>query len=184
MKIALIGEAPNDTQAIKNLLIKRYETGKYEFVFMLQRINGSNLDSQKTKRFLRVEFENQKPDLVIFIRDLDALLNDKSKLDERKFYFTEFNSVVDKKGFYLLNIFEIEALILADIDSFNVLYQTNIDTFLDVMLIQQPKELLKNASKHYNESHNGAIFEKLEFDKVMECKYFNDFIVELDKYLN
>lgn len=184
MKIALIGEAPNDTQAIKNLLIKRYASGKYEFVFLLQRINGSNLDSQKTKRFLRVEFENQKPDLVIFIRDLDALLNDKSKLDERKFYFTEFNSVVDKKGFYLLNIFEIEALILADIDSFNVLYQTNIDTFLDVMLIQQPKELLKNASKHYNESHNGAIFEKLEFDKVMECKYFNDFIVELDKYLN
>jgi hypothetical protein len=184
MKIALVGEAPNDTQAIKNLLIKRYTKEKFDFVFLLQRINGSNLDSQKTKRFLRVEFENQKPDLVIFIRDLDALLSDKTNIEERKLYYTEFNSVVDKKGIYLLNIFEIEALILADIFTFNGMYQTNIETFLDVMLIQQPKELLKNASKNYNESHNAAIFEKLEFDKVMECKYFNEFIVKLDKYLN
>jgi len=88
MKIGLVGEAPNDTQSIKNLLSKRYSNSKYEFVFMLQRTNGSNLDSQKSKRFLRIEFEQQKPDLVIFIRDLDSILPNKIKLYDRKNYFT------------------------------------------------------------------------------------------------
>jgi hypothetical protein len=86
MKIGLVGEAPNDTESIKNLLEKRY-TG-LEFVSMLKIINGSNLDSQKTKRLLRVEYQQQKPDIVIFIRDLDSTLPNKSKLYERKNYFT------------------------------------------------------------------------------------------------
>lgn len=49
MKIGLVGEAPNDTQALKNLLVQRYHEDNFEFVFLIQRINGSNLDSQKTK---------------------------------------------------------------------------------------------------------------------------------------
>jgi len=184
MKIGLVGEAPNDTHALKNLLIKRYHEDTFEFVFLLQRINGSNLDSQKTKRFLRLEFENQKPDLVIFIRDLDALLVDKDKLDERKKYFSDFNSVVDKTGIYLLNVFEIEALILADINTFNSIYHTEIEIFENVMIVVEPKELLKKATKKFNESHNVEIFSKLDFEKVMECQYFNDFINSFEKRLN
>ena len=87
MKIGLVGEAPNDVKSIRNLLIKKYSD--FEFVFMLQRINGANLDSQKTKRFLRIEYENQKPDIVIFIRDLDSLLPNIKKLYERKDYFSK-----------------------------------------------------------------------------------------------
>ncbi len=98
MRIGLVGEAPNDTESMKNLLIKRYPVEKFNFFSMLKIINGSNLDSQKTKRFLRIEFEQQKPDVVIFIRDLDASLKDRTKLYERKNYFTSSNSVVNKKG--------------------------------------------------------------------------------------
>ena len=78
MKIALVGEAPNDTLSIKYLLEKRYKT--FNFFSMLKIINGSSLDSQKTKRLLRIEFQIEKPDLVIFIRDLDSTLPNKYHL--------------------------------------------------------------------------------------------------------
>lgn len=181
MKIGLVGEAPNDTQSIKNLLLKKYTDTSYEFVFMLQRINGSSLDSQKTKRLLRIEFELQKPNFVIFIRDLDSTLPNKSKLDGRKIYFNNSNNIVDKRGIHLLHIYEIEALILADIETFNKIYKTQIKKFEDVMKVKEPKELLKKASKNYNESHNPEIFDKLNFNKVLECIYFENFIKKMDK---
>ena len=102
MRIGLVGEAPNDTESMKNLLIKRYPIEKFNFFSLLQIINGSNLDSQKTKRLLKKEFEQQKPDIVIFIRDLDSTLPNKEKLYERKNYFTSSNNVVNKKGIPLL----------------------------------------------------------------------------------
>lgn len=184
MKIGLVGEAPNDTQAIKNLLEKKYSNDKYNFVFMLQRYNGSQLDSQKTKRFLRIEYEHQKPDIVIFIRDLDSVLPNKSKLYERKNYFSESDRVVDKKGIPLLHIYEIEALIFSDIDTFNLQYGTNLQRIVNVMGISEPKEVLKKASKKYNESHNPEIFKLLNFDKVMDCNYFERFIKNFEKQIN
>lgn len=183
MKIGLVGEAPNDTESMKNLLIKRYPVEKFNFFSMLQIINGSNLDSQKTKRFLRIEFEQQKPDIVIFIRDLDSTLPNKEKLYERKNYFTTSNNVVNKKGIPLLHIHEIEALILTDVETFNNKYGTTIEEIENVMKIEEPKEFLKNASKKYNESHNSDIFKLINFDKTLNCLYFDKFIKNLDKLL-
>jgi hypothetical protein len=59
MKIGLVGEAPNDTQSIKNLLEKRYTNARYEFVFMLNYINGSNLDNQKNKNKIKQKIPNK-----------------------------------------------------------------------------------------------------------------------------
>lgn len=183
MRIGLVGEAPNDTESMKNLLIKRYPIEKFNFFSMLQIINGSSLDSQKTKRFLRIEFEQQKPDVVIFIRDLDASLKNREKLYERKNYFTSSNKVVNKKGIPLLHIQEIEALILTDVDIFNKKYGTSISEVENVMEIKEPKEFLKFASKKYNESHNSDIFKLLNFNKALNCLYFERFIKNLDKIL-
>jgi len=184
MKIGLVGEAPNDVKSIKNLLSKRYPQDEHEFVFMLQRINGSSLDSQKVKNFLRKEYEFQKPDLVIFIRDLDSLLPNRKKLYERKDYFTSSNSVVNKKGIPLLHIYEIEALILTDIATFNAIYDSNLEEIENVMSIEEPKEYLKRGSKKYNESHNPDIFEKINFEKTLNCEYFKWFIKKLDAVIN
>ena len=182
MKIGLVGEAPNDVQSIRNLLVKKYSD--LDFVFMLQRINGANLDSQKTKRFLRIEYETQKPDIVVFIRDLDSILPNMKNLYERKNYFTSSNRVVDKKGIHLLNIYEIEALILADIATFNNKFNVNVPIVNDVMLISEPKEFLRDKTKNYNESMNAEIFEDLIFDTVLsKCKYFEKFIENFDKML-
>lgn len=181
MKIGLVGEAPSDTLSIKNLLEKRYSAMNIEFFSMLQIINGSSLDSQKTKRFLRIEYEIQKPDIVIFIRDLDSILPNMDKLYDRKNYFTSSNSVVDKKGIPLLHIYEIEALILADIETFNLIYETHIPEFDNVMLVSEPKELLKMASKKYSVSDNAEIFKQLNFEKLLKCKYFERFIENFSK---
>jgi len=182
MKIGLVGEAPNDTQSIQNLLSKKYFT--HEYLFLLNRTNGSNLDNSKTKRLLRIEYETKKPNIIIFIRDLDGLSNNKTQLKSRKKYFSNSNKTVDKKGIYLLNIYEIEALILSDIETFNNIYKTNIKKIDNPMNIEEPKELLKKESKyHYNESHNPDIFKELDFDKVNNCNYFNEFIKKLDKIL-
>ncbi len=184
MIVGLVGEAPNDTQSIKNLLQKFYQNISFEL--LLNDIHGSQIESQKTKRFLRSEYELKKPDIIIFIRDLDALENDVKQLEVRKQYFRDFNSVVDKKGIYLLNIFEIEALILADVDCFNKIYELNIAVVIDPMQVEQPKEFLKSESrksaKQFNESHNPDIFNLLNFDTVKaNCKYFDAFIKNLDK---
>ena len=124
-KIGLIGEAPNDTYAIKNLLNQKFKD-KIIFAEIIKNIRGSNLDNQKTKHRLRKNYERIKPDFVILIRDLDGLEDDKEKLKHRKEYFSNFNSVIDKKGIFLLHIFEIEAIILADISNFNKYYNCKL----------------------------------------------------------
>lgn len=183
MKIGLVGEAPSDTLAVKNLLERRYSDINFQFAPLLQFINGSQLDSQKTKRFLRNEYEIQKPDIVIFIRDLDATLPNRTKLAERQDYFINSNSVVDKKGILFLHIFEIEALILADINTFNAIYNTKVEEIENAMSIEEPKEVLKKFTSKYSISHNPEIFKELQYDNLMKCTYFKNFIRKLDKRL-
>lgn len=183
MIVGLVGEAPNDTQSIKNLLGKFYQSISFES--LLKDIHGSQIESQKTKRFLRSEYELKKPDIVVFIRDLDALENDAVQLELRKQYFRDFNTVVDRKGIYLLNIFEIEALILADIDCFNRIYKTAVSKIVDPMKVKEPKEFLKLATKKtvasYNESRNPNLFSELNLDVLLtNCRYFSAFIQEFN----
>lgn len=184
IKIGLVGEAPSDVSSIKNLLEKRYSSDKFDFFFLLQNFNGSNLDSPKTKRFLRIEYERHKPEIVIFIRDLDSILPNRTKLYERKNYFTASNRVVDKKGIPLLHIYEIEALILQDIETFNILYNKSIPEFVDVMQIAEPKEVLRRYCKEYSVTENEKIFSRLNFERLLKCSYFERFIKNLDKVIS
>lgn len=181
MKIGLIGESPNDTASVANLLSKKYK--EISFLTLLDNVRGGQLDDTKIKHFLRKEYEILKPNIIIFIRDLDGLKSDRHQLQIRKQYFTEFNSVVDKKGIYLLNIYEIEALILSDIDTFNKEYNTQIESIENVMEIVEPKEFLKKFAKGYLETHNAKIFQQLNFQQVLGCAYFKEFILNFNELL-
>ncbi len=173
-KIGLVGEAPNDTYAIANLL-KQKHNKDVEFVEMVKNVRGSSLDNQKSKHRLRKSYERLKPDFVVFIRDLDGLEEEQDKLQKRKEYFTNSNSVVDKKGIFLLNIFEIEAIILSDIETFNIGYNCEIIFTEDPMKQKEPKEVLTSKS-NYKESDCPELFKKLKFDKVLKnCRYFRNF---------
>lgn len=185
IRIGLIGEAPNDTVAIQHLLEKRYKD-KVEFFLMVKNIRGANLDNQKNKRRIRVEFETEKPDFVLFIRDLDALETDKKAKIQKQEYFTENNSNVNKKGIFLLNIYEIEALILSDIKAFNEFYNQNLEFNEDPMLVEEPKEFLKEKSNNkYKESDCRELFKYLNIEEVAKnCRYFNSFLSKLDKCIS
>jgi len=186
MKIGLVGEAPGDTGAIKNLLSRNYNN--LDFIELLQRIDGSMLDNKKAIRQVRREFEIERPDIVLVIRDLDSHEKDGKKLKERKDTFSRLNSIVDKKAIFLLNIYELEALILADIQTFNKKYGCEVEQYPDPMKVADPKEVLISASrkagKPFDVSHNPEIFSLLNFDAVKNnCRYFALFVKQFNKVL-
>src|SRR3569833_262996 len=184
MKIGLVGEAPNDTSAIQNLLSRKYQ--QLEFVTLLNNITGSLFVCRKAiRRLLRVEYETQNPDMIIFIRDLDALEGNRSARRKRQEVFSYSNRVVDRIGIFLLNIFELEALILSDIDVFNNYYNSAINVLVDPMTIPMPKEFLIEATKgpnQYQESHSPLIFALLNFDTLKQnCRYFSAFVRRFER---
>jgi len=184
MKIGLVGEAPNDTAAIKNLLSKKYAGKGFVFENMLDNITGSQLDNKYTETLLRLENQFKKPDLIIFIRDLDALWTDRGQRFKRKRYFVKNNNIVQKIGIPLLHVYEIEALIFADINTFNKMYGVEIPIHENVSNIVEPKEILFKETKFkYSESHNAKIFDHLNFNNLLSCEYFKTFIENFEKLI-
>lgn len=85
-----------------------------------------------------------------------------------------------------MNIYELEALILADIETFNKIYKVDIKIKGNVMYQKEPKEFLKlktkGCRKKYFESDCPDLFKRLRFNKIgSNCKYFSDFIAEFKK---
>jgi hypothetical protein len=183
MKIGLLGESPHDTKSVSNLLSRMYP--EFEFVNLIEDIHGSQLDQlQPTKRLLRLEYQEHKPDVVVFIRDLDALVTDKSQVRKRLEYFREFKTVVDRKAVYLLNIWEIEALILFDLDTFMAHYSCNCSYTGDPHDQEKPKEHLKVLHHKYNEVHNSELFAKIDHRLLMDNSiYFKRFIGDFNKFI-
>lgn len=180
VKIGLVGEDPNDTLSIKNLLLTRYKNG-ISFHQLAKGVKGYQLDTEKLKRTLIIEMEDQNINLIIYIRDLDAFKTNKSQLKNREDWFHKLNNQFDKNGLLLLNIWELEALILADIDTFNQVYHISHRFTGDPSNIENPKETLKRltskSNKKYKESDCPEIFKKLDIEVIKnKCGYFNSFI--------
>lgn len=189
MKIGLVGEHPNDSDCIENLLSRNYD---HEYLKLIREIRGSQLDEKnnsKLKRQIRIEYEWERPDLVIFIRDLDATKASEDyqqKLEFRKLYFAAFRSVVDGKALLLLNIYELEALLLADLDTFNNQLGTEVSIDIPPESLPEPKEWLQSASEmKYNSSMNPKLFSKLDLNRLKDnCDYFSRFIGKFESQTN
>jgi hypothetical protein len=178
-KIGLIGEDPNDTIAIQNLLQNQHSNG-LQFKQLIKNIRGHQLDNERTFHSLKIEYTDYQPHLVLFIRDADGIATENKKIKKVVDWFNNLNKTVENKGLLLVNIYELEALILADIATFNKLYGTLIKFPGNVMYQTEPKEFLiqktfKNR-KRYSEAHCPDIFKHLNFDTVINnCKYFKSF---------
>lgn len=186
IKVGLIGESPYDTEAIHNLLSKYYKNS-FQFVKLLKRVTGNELESLgKMKRLLSAEVKNEADlSYIIYIRDLDALEDNREAVLKRTEWFNKVKATVDTKSIFLLNIVELEALILADIQSFNKKYKTNIKFNGDPMRKTYPKEFLmqqtRNNKKQFKESDNPELFKVLNIDIVKSrCRYFQAFLTNLD----
>jgi hypothetical protein len=184
-KVGLLGEDPNDTSSIKNLLERKY-SGIFKFHVLAKRIKGFQLDNPKIRKVLPLEFEEEKCRFVIYIRDLDGFESEEKKIKAKQTWFKELDALLNGAGIILLNIWELEALVLSDIDTFNNLYGVDHKFTKNPMLVKEPKEYLialtKKNKKQYKESHCPEIFKKLSIDKVQKkCSYFKSFITELDE---
>ncbi len=185
--IGIVGEDPTDTDSIINLLRNKV-SDDYQFKQLVKNVTGSQLDAVESfSRKLNIEFDRIQPFLVIFIRDADGLETEVTKINERQFWFKRVSSRVHQK-ILLLNIYEIEALIFADIEPFNKEYGTALKGNRKVELIPNPKGELTSATnnqrKKFSPSSNPALFKKLDFEKVLKnCNYFKDFFEELQSKL-
>jgi len=177
--VGLLGESPNDTKAIEALLKPRYGE-RVEFFTLLRNVNGDMLEYAETFRNLRREYEWEKPNLVIVIRDLDGLVTKGAKWRQRQAYFRKVDAAVEQKSLPLLNIYEIEALICAHIAVFNRHYGCACPQPADPMAIKEPKEWLRAATEpgrpRYSEGHSPILLEQVDYDTVVtNCRYFAAF---------
>ncbi len=184
LKIGLIGEDPNDKDSIKNLLNQRYKN-EVSFYGMLKNVRGYYLDNKKVSNALSIEYKNNLPNHVIFIRDTDGILTEKIKTKKVQDWFEKLNKKVEKKGILLCNIYELEALILADINTFNKIYNTKIKFPGDVTYKKDPKGFLiqktKKLKKKFAENNCPDLFSKLDINEVIKnCSYFKEFITEFE----
>ncbi|TND08772.1 MAG: Uncharacterized protein FD123_1988 [Bacteroidetes bacterium] len=184
-RIGLIGESENDRDSLKKLLEKKYGD-RVQFIPMLKRIEGYQLDTEKTLFILEEEYLKRKPDAIVFQRDLDAHEGNLAKLKERNEYFDQSNKHVSGSGLFLLHIHEIEALILADLDGFNKRYAVSVSFTGNPMYQDNPKEWLKSKSGRngYEPKHCAVLFENLDFDRLRQrVRYFDTFINQFDQLL-
>jgi hypothetical protein len=72
MKVAVIGENPNDTSAVIPLIARLCEE-RHDFIVLLGWIRGGMWDSKKYQQMLGIEYRDKLPAVTILMRDLDGL---------------------------------------------------------------------------------------------------------------
>ena len=182
-RVGLLGESPNDTKAVARLLGPRYGE-RVEFFTLVRNITGDNLADAGTFKQLRRDYNYERPNMVVVIRDLDALETDKAQLRKRRAYFRKVCKALgdkeEEQTVYLLNIYSIEALIAADIERFNEYHHSACHIEGDVMQLEKPVEILKAATKHckrqYIEGNCGTLLARADYDTLLRnCRYFRAF---------
>lgn len=190
IKVAVLGEHPrNDANAFTVLLKKKYDS-KISFKTILTNLSGDMLENQNMLfGSLEIELLDESYDYILCIRDLDALQSNTDAISKRASWFNNLNNKIDNKGIFFLAIYEIEALILADIDTFNRYYNLNYALNKEPIEYEKPKEFLKEQSNYkYKTSHCSKIFEVADFEKIYQNHKgehsFQAFINRLDDTLS
>ena len=171
IKVGIVGEHPkNDSDALR-VLLEPFAVADVQFKIVAKNFKGGQLDGEKF--FNALESEVFDLDWVILSRDLDGILSETQKLGTKDKWFLKANKKASKKGIFFLAIAEMEALILADIQTFNKMYSLDIKPIGNPMTTSKPKEDLQrfsNKSKRgkYEENHAVDIFKTLNFNAVYD----------------
>jgi hypothetical protein len=188
IRIGIIGENENDTKAISALLKKNFPEQFY-FTQLLPGRNGSQLDDHKISKLLnalRREFEFEEIHYILYIRDLDTLISDKKQLTFRKNRFRRFAKVVNNQAIFMLNIVEIEALILADFDTFKK-YKNEPNWQFDnssAAEIENPSDYLERNTS-YQKNELVKIIPLLHLDTLKaNHQHFKAFLTEFFKMID
>lgn len=169
IKVGIVGEnIKNDSEALQTLL-KSVAAEDVEFTVYPKRFDGGQLDGDKFFRTL--EAESLFLDWIILVRDLDGLISDTKKLEIKDLWFNKANKRANNKGIFFLAIYEMEALILSDIQKLNEYYDLKLKPVGDPMNKKDPKEyLMKETAKtqkgKYEPKHAPKIFQILDFKTI------------------
>lgn len=187
-RIGIISENyDNDSQALKVFLTPQYK-GKVEFILLGKSLNGGEIPPKKIINTIPIEVVKNKIDGILFARDLDEEAN----LTQRTEWFVRIEKNLNTTCIFFLAVMELEALILADINTFNSMYGIKGQYKANPMFNLDPKQELQNrtsknikAKRQYKENDAKEIFNKLDFDIVRKnhtgnCS-FNAFIEEFEK---
>ena len=187
-RIGIISENyDNDPQALKVFLTPQYK-GKVEFILLGKTLNGGEVPIKKIINTIPVEVAKNKIDGIIFARDLDEEANFTQRTD----WFAKIENNLKTACIYLLAVMELEALILADINTFNRMYGIKGQYKGNPMFNLDPKQELQNrtnkntkAKRPYKENDAKDIFNKLDFETVCQNhtgdRSFNAFIKQFEK---
>jgi len=187
IKVGVVGEDPNDTSSVISLLSKRFTHVRFKKLGGQAR--GCQLDSNKLIKALRSDLEAETFKSILYIRDLDGFGSEEVKVKKAKSWFSELNDQFGNNGTLLLNIWELEALILADISTFNSDYKTNYNFKGDPAMQSNPKEILvritKGMRKQFTVSHCPRVFNLLNIDVVEKnCGYFRQFLKDFGRSIS
>lgn len=178
MKIGLIGENPNDTDAIAALLKKQH---KHDYIAVLKRRTGDQLENDKFSKLLQTELKTTKYDALIFVRDLDGFESDEAKLRARGDWFNRNKALFGGESVFFLNIHELESIFFSDVDSLNKIFKIKLK-FRNPLFISKPKEELKKlTSAKYHENRAAEYMVQLDYATVLS-KYKP--LKEIDDFLN
>jgi hypothetical protein len=185
-RVGIAGEFKNDIDAISHLIHQKYQDSLI-FKNISPNLRGDDIVSPKGRRVIINNFKLHNCKFAICIRDLDGFITETDKIKNRLDWHSEIETEI-KESVLLLNIWELESLIFADIEVFNDLYKTKLNFKGDPEFVKEPKEELKrktrNNKKEFHENDCPAIFKKLRFEVVFKnSKTFKKFIQELDKKL-
>lgn len=182
IKIGIVGEHPqNDSEALQHLLTPKV-CKNVQFLPIVKNLRGSDFDDEEnggaSKKFLKLlqsEFIDSKLEKVIFVRDADEVLSEQivQKQHKRDRWFKQANQTIQGKGVFFLAVYEMEALIIADIKTFDKMYSVKTKEVGNPMMCFDPKAYLKKSSVKskrgaYEEKHAPEIFQKLDFKTVYD----------------
>lgn len=192
IRIGIFGENfENDACALKALLERNTYNWEVNFFPIIKSLTGGQLENvRKLKKRIEAEIAINRLNYVVCMRDLDALPTETGKIKLKQEWYRKLE--MGNIGIFFLVIVEAEAMILADIETFNKKYDVSISPIPSPLLNGKPKEFLKQhtskSTKKYQESHALEIFKALNFEKVYANHTgpisFKAFVDELDAIIN
>ena len=190
IRVGIVGEHPNNDALALSHLLKSVAHENVDFIVLQKNNRGSHLDSMKFFRTLRAEFRSENPHFIILVRDLDGLTSSLDKITERDSWFVKANKEINNCDIFFLVIYEMEALILADIDNFNKYYKLKVKPIGNPTSLEKPKEYLQKLTEKtqkgkYEENDAPKIIQSLNFKTIYSThngeRSFQHFADELIK---
>jgi len=191
MRVGIVSENfKNDSKSLKFLFEKKFSSETVVFIPILKQVEGDSLLRPRVAKLIEQQINRKNLNLIILAKDLDGLPSEKEKIIQLKKKSKDIQSSLSANYLLFLVIFELEALILADVDTFKKIY--NIPSYQfkkNPIFLPNPKEELKRATtkakKQYEPSDVAEIFQQLNFDKVYQNhkgeNSFQSFIDKLEK---